>query len=56
MEGAKSIIDQKEYVSRRQNMSEKLLDKQQIERDQKAALENEMFRKAMNDKQKEEMT
>jgi len=33
MDGARSLIDQREFISRRQNMSEKMLDKQQLERD-----------------------
>ena len=36
-------------------MSEKLLDKAMIERDQQMAMEREMFRKQLNDNQKQEM-
>ena len=33
MEGARSLIDQRDFISRRENISEKMLDKQQLERD-----------------------
>jgi hypothetical protein len=50
MEGAKTILDQREFNSRRQHISEKMFQKQLIERDQKLAQEHEMYRKALGDR------
>jgi len=50
MEGAKTILDQREFNSRKQNISEKIMSKQLIERDQKLAKEHEMYRKAFGDR------
>jgi hypothetical protein len=55
MEGARAIIDKHEYDKRSLKVNEKMLDKERLEMDQKLAMEHEIFKKQMLDRQKVDM-